>query len=194
MSYKNQIEKYLKETIDVLKKIDVDELGKVIKIIELTVKSNKNIYVMGNGGSASTASHMQNDLGNTVGQISGNRVKIFCLSDNIPTITSIANDYSYDAIYIKQLHGRLEKDDLVIAISGSGKSQNIINAVEYAKSVKTNIVAMTGYDGGNLKKMADFNLNVPIENMQISEDIHLLFNHLITHILKSTNKNFSHDY
>lgn len=185
MHYLEQVEEYFATLINTLHKIDRSVLVNVIKLIELTVKNNQTIYVMGNGGSASTASHMQNDLGNIVTQICGQRVKIYCLSDNIPTITAIANDYSYDVIYLRQLQGVLEKEDLLIAISVSGNSQNILNAVEYARSVKANVVAMTGFNGGELKRYANFNINVPIDNMQISEDIHLIFNHLITYILNS---------
>lgn len=194
MDYKEHIEKYFEMVMNALKNIDVNELSKVINLIESSVRSDKTIYVMGNGGSASTASHIHSDLGNTVGQLNGKRVNVFCLSDNVSTITAIANDYSYELIYAKQLYGRLEKDDLVIAISGSGNSQNIITAVEYAKSVQANVVAMTGYNGGSLKRMADFNLNVPVDNMQVSEDLHLLFNHLITYILNCKNKDYQFDY
>ena len=91
------------------------------------------------------------------------------------------------------MYGRLKEGDLVIAISGSGNSKNIIKAVEYAKKVQAKIVAMTGYDGGDLKKIADLNLHVPINNMQVSEDIHLLFNHVITYILNYSNKDFQYD-
>ncbi len=194
MDYKKQIEDYFAALINTLRHIDVNELVKVINVVESTVANDQIIYVVGNGGSASTASHIQSDLGNTVAQLKGKRVNVSCLSDNIATITAIANDYSYDAIYVKQLHGRLKKGDLLIAISGSGNSKNIINAVEYAKTVQANIVAMTGYDGGKIQGMADFNLNVPVDNMQISEDIHLLFNHLITYVLNSTNKDYHCDY
>jgi D-sedoheptulose 7-phosphate isomerase len=179
--------------IDALRDVDRDELIKSIEIIESTVQNNKIIYVMGNGGSASTASHMKSDLSNTLGCLKGMRVNVSCLSDSIATITVIANDYSYDLIYKKQLEGRINQGDLVIAVSGSGNSQNIIKAAEYAKSVRANIVAMTGYDGGKLKDLADFNLHVPIDNMQISEDVHLLFNHLITYILSCSNKGTSYD-
>lgn len=112
-----------------------------IEIIESTIQNNKTIYVIGNGGSASTASHIKSDLSNTVGYLKGMRVNVSCLSDNIATITAIANDYSYDLIYKKQLEGRINQGDLVIAVSGSGNSQNIIKAADYAKSVRANIVA-----------------------------------------------------
>jgi D-sedoheptulose 7-phosphate isomerase len=187
------VEDYLVSFINTLRRIDVSELISFINAIELAVSNGKNIYVMGNGGSSSTASHIQSDLGNTVYQLKGKRINVHCLSDNVATITAIANDYSYDLIYERQLHGRLNKGDLVIAVSGSGNSSNIINAVVYAKSVQANIVAMTGYDGGEIKKIADINLNVPIDNMQISEDIHLLFNHLITHVLNFSDKDFRRD-
>lgn len=188
INYKNKIKKYFEMVTDTLRSIDQDELIKSIKIIESTVQNNKIIYVMGNGGSASTASHIKSDLSNTVGHLKGVRVNVSCLSDSIATITAIANDYSYELIYKKQLEGRLKQGDLVIAVSGSGNSQNIIEAAEYAKSMQANIVAMTGYDGGKLKELADFNLHVPIDNMQISEDVHLLFNHLITYVLNCSNK------
>lgn len=190
MNYKKYIEQYFEKVIYALRSVDINELIEAIKLIETTVKNNKTIYVMGNGGSASTASHINSDLSNTVGQIKGDRVNISCLSDSIAIITAIANDHSYDVIYEKQLYGRLKQGDLVIAISGSGNSKNIIKAAEYAKTVQAKIVAMTGYDGGSLKKIADLNLHVPIDNMQVSEDIHLLFNHVITYILNFSNKDF----
>lgn len=190
MNYKKYIEQYFEKVIYALRSVDINELIEAIKLIETTVKNNKTIYVMGNGGSASTASHINSDLSNTIGQIKGDRVNISCLSDSIAIITAIANDHSYDVIYEKQLYGRLKQGDLVIAISGSGNSKNIIKAAEYAKTVQAKIVAMTGYDGGSLKKIADLNLHVPIDNMQVSEDIHLLFNHVITYILNFSNKDF----
>lgn len=189
MHYLEQVDGYFEKLINTLQKIDKLTIIEVIKLIESTVKNNHTIYVMGNGGSASTASHMTNDLGNIVTQICGERIKIYCLSDNIPTITAIANDYSYDLIYLRQLQGALEKEDLVIIISGSGNSQNILNVAEYARLIGAKIVALTGFNGGKLGGIADFNLNAPINNMQISEDIHLIFNHLITYILSEARSN-----
>ncbi|EMC3963082.1 SIS domain-containing protein [Pseudomonas aeruginosa] len=193
MTYKKLIDDYFSVFIDTLRRIDVNELVKLINAIESVVSSGKSIFVMGNGGSSSTASHMQSDLGNTVYRLKGKRINIHCLSDNVATITAIANDYSYDLIYVRQLQGRINQGDLVIAISGSGNSKNIINAVLYAKSVKANIAAMTGYDGGAIKEFADISLNVPVDNMQISEDIHLLFNHVMTHVLNFSDIDFRHD-
>lgn len=193
MSYQVLAENYFASLINTLKLIDVSELVRAINAIELAVSNGQTIYVMGNGGSLSTASHMQSDLGNTVYQLKGKRIKVHCLSDNVATITAIANDYSYDLIYVRQLQGLLNNGDIVIAVSGSGNSKNIINAVMYAKSVHANVIAMTGYDGGEVKRIADLNLNVPIDNMQISEDIHLLFNHLIAHALKISDKDYSRD-
>ena len=193
MNYKEKIGQYFEMVIDALRDIDQDELIRSIEIIESTIQNNKTIYVIGNGGSASTASHIKSDLSNTVGYLKGMRVNVSCLSDNIATITAIANDYSYDLIYKKQLEGRINQGDLVIAVSGSENKKNIIKAADYAKSVRANIVAMTGYDGGKLKGLAGFNLHVPIDNMQISEDVHLIFNHLITYILNCSNKGVSYD-
>lgn len=193
MSYQALVDDYFTSFINTLRRVDVSKLVMAINAIELAVSNGQSIYVIGNGGSSSTASHIHSDLGNTVYQLKGKRVSIYCLSDNVATITAIANDYSYDLIYERQLQGRLNKGDLVIAVSGSGNSRNIINAVVYAKSVQANVISMTGYDGGEVGRIADLNLNAPIDDMQISEDIHLLFNHLITHVLNYSNKDYRRD-
>ena len=193
MTYKKLVDDYFSAVIDTLRRIDVNELVRLINAIESAVSNGKSIYVMGNGGSSSTASHIKSDLGNTVYQLKGKSINVHCLSDNVATITAIANDYSYDLIYVRQLQGRINPGDLVIAISGSGNSKNIINAVLYAKSVKANVAAMTGYGGGAIKEFADINLNVPVDNMQISEGIHLLFNHVMTHVLNFSDIAFRRD-
>ncbi|MBE0472088.1 MAG: SIS domain-containing protein [Methyloprofundus sp.] len=193
MIYESLVEDYFSSFIDTLKRIDVNELVKLINAIESAVSSNKKIFIMGNGGSSSTASHIQSDLSNTVYNLKGKRINAYCLSDNTATITAIANDYSYDLIYVRQLQGIINQGDLIIAISGSGNSKNIIDAILYAKSVKANIAAMTGYDGGAIKEFADINLNVPVKNMQISEDIHLIFNHVMTHVLNFSDMEFRRD-
>ena len=101
------------------------------------------------------------------------------------TVMAIANDISYEDIFSYQLQDRLNPGDLIIAISGSGNSKNIIKAVNYVKSCGNTIIGLTGFDGGRLMQLADINLHAPIDNMQITEDIHLLFNHLLVSVLSN---------
>lgn len=101
-------------------------------------------------------------------------------------VTAIANDISYEDIFYFQLNGRLTKDDLILAISGSGNSKNIIKVVEYAKSIGSKIISFTGFNGGKLKLLSDININANINNMQKSEDIHIILDHMVMSILYNT--------
>ena len=108
-----------------------------------------------------------------------------CLNDNTPTLMAIANDFSYEDIFRYQLEGRLRPEDLVIAISGSGNSKNIIKAVEYAKETGAKVVGITGYSGGKLRELADYHMHTEIDDMQIAEDIHMIFDHMMFFVLGS---------
>jgi D-sedoheptulose 7-phosphate isomerase len=184
-SYRDYANGYIEKVIDALKNIDFQAISDIIEVLLDTLKSDGIIYVFGNGGSAATASHMQNDFNRFTSEHLKKKFKFLCLSDNTATITAIANDISYDEIFVQQLKDRLIKNDVVIAISGSGNSKNIIKAVEYTKKKGNTVIGITGFDGGKLKQLSDYNLHVDIDDIQISEDIHLLFNHLIISILKS---------
>jgi D-sedoheptulose 7-phosphate isomerase len=188
-NYKKDAKKYIEKVIDTLKKIDTDAISDIIDVLIKTLYSDGIIYVFGNGGSAATASHMQNDFNRGISEYSNKKFKFFCLSDNVATITAIANDFSYDEIFVQQLKDRLSKNDVVIAISGGGNSKNIVKAVEYAKTNGNTVIGITGFDGGKLRRLADYNLHADIDDMQVSEDIHLLFNHLIVSVLKSKFRN-----
>ena len=129
------------------------------------------IYIIGNGGSAATASHMVVDFGkgsNEKPDSAGNFFRVECRADNVPSITEIANDISYDDIFLFQLERKLKPGDLVIAISGSGNSRNIIKALEYAKSIGVPVVGMTGYNDKKLIKLCDFSMHCPVDDMQIA--------------------------
>ncbi len=173
------VDKYLNEEINTIKNLNKDEILSVIKLLDSCLHEERHIYVFGNGGSSSTASHITNDLGKALFKNTDKRFNITCLSDNTAMLTEIANDEGYEEIYRYQLKNQLKPNDIVIAISGSGNSKNIINAVKYAKEIGAIIVGFTGYDGGLLKKLSDVSLDTNINNMQMSEDIHLMFEHLI---------------
>lgn len=182
INFKNEINSYYSNLIKTINDLDIDELNKTMNVILNHYNKGSNIYVFGNGGSASTASHMQGDFNKGACLHIEKKFRFICLNDNIPTLMAISNDLSFDDVFWYQLQNKLKKDDLVIAISGSGNSKNIIKAVEYAKKIGSDIIGMTGYDGGKLFNLSNYHLHAPIDNMQITEDIHVTFNHMMMFI------------
>ena len=178
-----EIDNYLEKVQVTLQILDRKEICKALEKLLWAITYQKTIYCFGNGGSASTASHFANDFNKVLNSKGEYNFQFICLNDNIATLTAIANDIGYDEVFRFQLLNRLKEGDVVIAISGSGNSKNVLNAVQYAKEHGATIIALTGFDGGDLKKIADINLHAPISNMQITEDVHLLFNHLLISIL-----------
>lgn len=170
----------LKKTIDLM---DIEDISKFIQILMEVYERSGNIYVLGNGGSASTASHFACDLNKGVSYPLHNRFKVISLTDNIPTMLAYANDVDFSDIFVEQLKNYLTDKDMVIGISGSGNSKNVIKAIEYANRVGSVTVGITGYDGGLLKRISTHFINANINNMQISEDIHMILTHLTMTIL-----------
>lgn len=181
--YTKEIENYINTEISVLNKIDISEINKAINLMEETRLKEGSIYIFGNGGSSATASHYQNDFNKGISEYVDKKYDFRCLNDNIATLMAIANDISFDEVFRFQMRGHIRKNDIVIAISGSGNSRNVIYGVEYAKEQECKIIALTGYDGGKLSRMADVSLHVPINSMQITEDVHMIFDHLIMAVL-----------
>ncbi len=182
--YTKNIKTYSKKYIDylhhVMNQINFDEIDNVLKIFLKAQKNNSNVFFIGNGGSASTASHFANDLSFGTKKID-KALKCIALTDNVSIITALGNDYSYDEIFQKQLMVLGNSNDVLVGISASGNSKNLINAFEYA--VKNNIetIALTSFDGGALKKISDNTIHVPFEIGEYgpAEDAHLILNHII---------------
>ena len=179
MNNRNKIMEYLAKEREVIKGLDVGLLNTAFCVLDDCLQNGKKVYVFGNGGSGSTASHMTNDFNNAIFNDTDKTFDFCCLNDNIPTMLAIANDLDYSDIFVYQLSGKLKKDDVVIAISGSGNSKNIIKAVEYAKECGATVIGFTGYDGGKLKEIANYNVGSNINNMEITEDIHLIVEHML---------------
>ena len=179
MDFKQDIRDYISCEIETLKKLDVDAINDALNLLLEVWERRGRVYIFGNGGSASTASHFQNDFNKGVSEYVEKKFRFHCLNDNIATIMAIANDIGYDEVFRFQLKGQLEPGDIVIAISGSGNSKNVINAVEYAKSQGNKVIGITGYDGGKLKQLCDISLHAPVNSMQVAEDIHMIFDHLM---------------
>ena len=184
--YKSEIRDYLANEIKVLQALDVDEIDRVLNLLAETFENEHTIYIFGNGGSAATASHFQNDFNKGVSEYTQKKFRFCCLNDNVATLMAIANDIGYEEVFRFQLTGKLRPGDLVIAISGSGNSTNVINAVEYAKQEGNIVIGLTGYGGGKLRQMADYSLHAPVNSMQITEDIHMIFDHLMMSVFYKT--------
>ena len=186
MDYRNQIKEYINLEIETLKNLNIDAINDAMNLIYDTYEKEGTIYVFGNGGSSATASHYQNDFNKGISEYIEKKFKFLCLNDNVPTVMAIANDIGFEEIFRFQLKNKLKKHDIILAISGSGNSKNVLNAVEYAKSCGNKIIGMTGYSGGKLIELSDVSLNAPVMSMQVTEDIHMIYDHLIMSIFYKT--------
>lgn len=183
IDFKKDIENYYRLEIETIEKIDKDELNKVLNELVDCFDRGGTIYAFGNGGSAATASHMVCDFNKGICSELEKRFNFVCLNDNTPIMMAIANDTSFDDIFKYQLEKKLSKDDVIIAISGSGNSKNIMKAAVYAKEIGCKVIAMTGYDGGRLDQLSDLHLHAPVNDIQVAEDIHMSFDHMMMQIL-----------
>ena len=172
------------KTINELKK-SKEVIEKIYLEIKNVQKNNNKIFIMGNGGSASTSSHFVSDLLKTSLTKEAKRTKAISLTDNIPVVMAWANDTSFKNIFYSQLENFLEKGDVVIGISGSGNSENVIKAIEFANSKEAKTVCLLGKDGGKLVKISQSNLIIPNNDMLTIETMHLLICHLLTSLLRS---------
>jgi D-sedoheptulose 7-phosphate isomerase len=148
------------------------------KLLEVR-RDNHQVFVFGNGGSACTSGHWIIELAVTSAGENNKGVRAFALPDNIGTLTALANDYSYEDVFYSPLKTYAQRGDVVIAISGSGNSPNVIKACQWAKSNGIMVVGLTGFDGGKLKEMSDLNIHVPCNNYGILEDLHMSIGHLV---------------
>lgn len=183
MDYNRKITEYFKDLKTTIDKVSNDEINCFINLLKNSRDDDKTIFVMGNGGSASTASHYVCDFNKGLSYKKDKKFKFISLNDNIPTIMAYANDVSYDDIFVEQLKNYFKEGDVVIGISGSGNSPNVIKAIKYANENNGITVGLTGFDGGKLKLISQNNIHVPINNMQIAEDLHLIINHCVMTIL-----------
>ncbi|MCS6982490.1 MAG: SIS domain-containing protein [Flavobacteriales bacterium] len=174
---------YLDLLRNTLSRVNINILESIKKEFLACYEREGTFYIFGNGGSGSTASHIAGDF--VKGASSGlkKRFRFVCLNDNVPAVMAIANDHSYEDIFLEQLKNFLRKGDLVIGISGSGNSMNVLKAIEYAKIQKVKTVGFCGYKGGKLKELADICFHVEVMDMEITEDIHLMAFHSIKQAL-----------
>lgn len=176
---------YLTALQQTLNALDLQAVEKAASEILNTYHQGKSIYIFGNGGSGATASHMAGDFIKGVSYGLEKRFKMICLNDNFTGLSAYSNDISYDLVFVEPLKNFLQPGDLVIGLSGSGNSKNVVLAMEYAKTIGAKTIAFSGYSGGKISSMADVVVHVPIHNMEISEDVHLIAFHMIKNIIIS---------
>ena len=174
-------EDYVKKLKSSIDEIDFKVVGDIVRSLDTTINKSSRVYVLGNGGSSATASHMVNDLGAGLRRRGIVNLDVVSLGDNSPVVTAIANDIGYENIFYMQMKGLLSSEDLIIAISCSGDSPNIVKAVDYAKELGCKIIGVTGFEGGHLKKVSDINFHVdaPKGEYGLVEDIHMILDHII---------------
>lgn len=181
---KEYIHKYFNEFSEEIKKVSWEEIAKAVKILNATHEAGGKVYIIGNGGSASIASHWANDLNKSILGHSGNkkckRFQAICLSDNIPVLTAWANDVGFDVVFSEQLKNFIHHSDVLIVISSSGNSANILNAAMFAKKNKIPVISLVGFDGGKVLKFSDSKIHVNSNKYFIVEPIHDAITHIIT--------------
>ena len=170
---------YKAELLKAIETIDLEKVGEAIGLLARAREEQRRIFVCGNGGSASTASHFACDMvkGASYGRTS--RFRISSLTDSMPTLTAYSNDVDYDCVFVEQLKNFAEPGDVLVAISGSGNSPNVLRAVEYANSAGCRTIALTGRDGGELGRIAQLNIQVSNPHMGRIEDAHMVVTHMI---------------
>lgn len=159
--------------------VDLNAVGEAIEILGDARRNNRHIFVCGNGGSASTASHFACDIVKGASFNRESRFRIMALTDSLPTITAYSNDVSYECVFAEQLKNFAQPGDVLIAISGSGNSPNVLRAVEYANSIGCKTIALTGRDGGKLGPLAQLEIRVREQHMGRIEDGHMIICHML---------------
>ncbi|NVK04102.1 MAG: SIS domain-containing protein [Flavobacteriia bacterium] len=166
----------VKSTIDGL---DGNAIDAMIEAFAKTYEAGGNIYTMGNGGSGASASHAAGDFLKGASYGLDKRFKMVCLNDNLPSMMAIANDIGWEDIFVEPLKNFIGKNDLVIGISGSGNSANVVKALTYAKEQGVSTLAMTGFKGGKIGEIADLHVHAPVMDMEVTEDIHMVIFNIV---------------
>ena len=185
MSFPETYKSNLLEAIDT---IDLEKVNQAIAILAQARDEGRRIFVCGNGGSASTSSHFVCDMVKGASFNREKRFRIMALTDSLPTITAYSNDVSYECVFVEQLKNFAEPGDVLLAISGSGNSPNVLRAVEYANSIQCRTIALSGRDGGKLAPLVELNIQASNPHMGRIEDVHLIVMHMICYYFMDTEK------
>jgi len=179
VQYPSNTISYLTRLIKQIESVNVNEVDFAIDLIIKTWQSGNQIITLGNGGSSMTALHMITDWNKMIFKKTGKSFRGRSLVDNIGLIMAYSNDISFNDVFVEQLKNILQHGDLVIAISGSGNSENVVRAVEYANQQGVSTIGLSGFNGGRLKSIAQCSVWVNVNDMQIVEDLHAIFGHIV---------------
>jgi D-sedoheptulose 7-phosphate isomerase len=180
----NFVDTYIDELKGTLDQLSGEVIEQVLDSLHEARLSNRQVFILGNGGSASTASHFVCDLGKNTRVQGTPNFRVMGLTDNMALFSALANDEGYENVFAQQLGNYLQADDVVIGISTSGNSPNVVNAIQFANSLGAKTIAFTGFTSGTLGSMVDIDLHVPSHSIEQVEDIHLVLEHLITKALR----------
>ena len=164
---------YRRLLIETLEALDLQSVAAMEDAFAQAHQSGNRIFTMGNGGSGASASHAAGDFIKGASYGLDQRFKMICLNDNLPSLMAIANDIGWDDIFVEPLKNYVEPGGVVIGISGSGNSRNVLKAIAYAQSIGAVTIGMTGFSGGKLKSMVDISIHSPADDMEVAEDVHM---------------------
>ena len=181
LSLVNYVDTYKAELASTIELIDTDSVARAVEWLRQARANRRTIFVCGNGGSASTASHFACDLVKGGSYQRAQRFKIMALTDSLPTLTAYSNDVGYECVFAEQLKNFATSGDIVICISGSGNSSNVISAMKYANSIGCRTISLTGRDGGKLGELAQLHISVPVWHMGRIEDAHMSICHILAY-------------
>ena len=172
-------EKYRSQLLQTLSLVDSTKVAQAIEWLREARDQDRHIFICGNGGSASTASHFACDIVKGASYQQKKRFRILALTDSMATLTAYSNDVSYESVFVEQLKNFAQPQDVVMALSGSGNSANVVRAIEYANSAGCRTIALSGRDRGQLGPLAQLNIHVPEPHMGRIEDAHMMICHMI---------------
>src|SRR5210317_135142 len=175
----NNIEAYIDKVKDTLDRLNRKEINALIEAFHTTYQNGGTIYTFGNGGSGASASHAAGDFLKGASYGLDKRFKMICLNDNLPSMMAIANDIGWESIFVEPLKNFLQPHDLVIGISGSGNSKNVVTALEYANEKGATTVALSGFKGGKIAQIATINVHAPVMDMEVTEDVHMVIFNIV---------------
>lgn len=182
------IRHYFGAVQSLLDAVPFDAVEQVVDALMEANRAGQTVFICGNGGSAATATHFGCDLAKRPIVAGQPRFRVIALTDNNALMTALSNDISYDAVFAEQLLPLVRRGDVLIGISGSGNSRNVLNAVQVAREAGALTIGFSGYDGGKLKPMVDISVHVPCDTMAMVEDVHLMLEHAICERLLALNQ------
>jgi D-sedoheptulose 7-phosphate isomerase len=179
-----EVRSYLTGLQQTLSQLPLEVIEKVIAVLESARLNNRKVFILGNGGSASTASHFVCDLAKNTRKDGWPNFRVIGLTDNMAIFSALANDEGYENVFAQQMDGFVEPGDVVIGISTSGNSPNVIRAIELANQFEATTIGFTGFDSGQLGALVDIDLHVSSNSIEHVEDVHLVLEHLICKALR----------